>query len=109
MSFECTKKFFDDRNFPRGFHRSGDFTRAQATILEASGVVLKALHEGSMEPRDEAEARFVAVCKGEQKAESDVEKSWVIYLAALRRKQVYFTASSATMADGGGESSDSDD
>lgn len=109
MSFESTKKFFDDRNFARGFHRSGDFTRAQAAILEAKGHTMKALHEGIQAPADEAEANFVAVCRGERTATTDIEKTWAIYLAALRRKQVYFTASSATMADGGSDSSDSDD
>jgi uncharacterized protein len=109
MSFESTKKFFDDRNFPHGFHRSGDFTRAQAAILEAKGITLKALHEGSQAPQGPEEERFVAVCKGEQPTSTDIEKTWMIYLSALRRKQVYFTASSATMADGNGDSSDSDD
>ena len=45
-SFDTAKKFFDDRNFPRGFTRSGDFTRSQASILETLGMALKDLHEG---------------------------------------------------------------
>ncbi|WP_036537278.1 DUF413 domain-containing protein [Oceanobacter kriegii] len=109
MSFESSKKFYDDTNFPRGFHRSGDFTRAQADLLESKGVVLKALHQGDQLPADEAETRFVQVCMGEAVAQSDVEKAWGRYLAALRRKQVYFTASSGAVTDGIAETADSDD
>jgi len=109
MSFVSTKKFYDDANFPRGFHRSGDFTRAQADLLESKGVVLKALHQGDQPPADEIEARFVQVCNGELEAQTDIEKSWLRYLAALRRKQVYFTASSGAVTDGATETADSDD
>lgn len=109
MSFASPKKYFDDRNFPRGFHRSGDFTRAQANILETLGVTLKALHEGIQEPADEVETHFIAVCHGTEAATTDIEKSWCLYLSALRRKQVYFTASSAAVTDGVNETIDTDD
>ncbi|WP_221798993.1 DUF413 domain-containing protein [Oceanobacter mangrovi] len=109
MSFDSPKKFFDDINFPRGFHRSGDFTRAQADILESKGAVLKALHDGSQPPADDVEERFLQVCHGDAQPQSDVEKAWTRYLSALRRKQVYFTASSAAVTDGATETADSDD
>ncbi|MDO6682535.1 DUF413 domain-containing protein [Oceanobacter sp. 5_MG-2023] len=109
MSFASPKKYFDDRNFPRGFHRSGDFTRAQAEILESLGTVLKALHEGTQEPEDEVEAHFVMVCQGKEQAVTDIEKAWTLYLSALHRKQVYFTASSAAVTDGVSEAIDTDD
>ena len=108
-SFVCEKKFFDDRNFPRGFQRSGDFTRSQAIILETKGVALKALHEGSRAPSTKEEEQFVAVCRGTAKAATETEKTWAIYLNALRRKQIYFTASSAAVAEGGSDGMDSDD
>jgi len=108
-SFVCEKKFFDDRNFPRGFQRSGDFTRTQAQILENLGVALKALHEGSRAPENEEEQHFVATCRGQEKPETDVEKAWAAYLGSLRRKQIYFTASSAAVADAGSDSIDTDD
>ena len=53
-SFETSKKFFDDANFPRGFQRSGDFTRQQADILENMGDALKSLHEGTREAATDA-------------------------------------------------------
>ena len=109
MSFESSRKFYDDANFPRGFHRSGDFTRAQANLLESKGAVLKALHQGEQQPADDAEARFIKVCLAEAVAETEIEKTWLRYLAALRRKQVYFTASSGAVTDGVAETADSDD
>lgn len=109
QSFACQKKFFDDRNYPHGFQRSGDFTRAQAQLLESKGAAMKALHEGSRQPQTAEEERFVAVCHGKEKATSDIEKTWALYLSSLRRKQIYFTASSAAVEGSGSDSIDSDD
>ncbi|MGB1090784.1 MAG: DUF413 domain-containing protein [Oceanobacter sp.] len=108
MSFEASKKFYDDANFPRGFHRSGDFTKAQANTLEMLGNTLKALHEGKLDPTDEIEAHFVSVCRGDAKAETDVEKAWTVYLNTLKRKKIYFTASAAA-TESTSEGTDSDD
>ncbi len=48
-------------------------------------------------------------CKGTSQPESDIEKVWAVYLSALRRKKIYFTASSAAVEGGGSDSMDSDD
>lgn len=108
-SFASDKKFFDARNYPQGFQRSGDFTRNQAQLLEAKGLAMKALHEGAREPQTAEEKQFVAVCLGQATPSTDVEKTWVSYLNALKKKQIYFTASSAAVESGGSDSSDSDD
>lgn len=108
-SFQSQKKFFDDVNFPRGFQRSGDFTRAQATILETMGVAMKDLHEGRRAPVTDEEVRFVQVCQQQEAPVSEVERTWANYLKALARKQIYFTASSAAVSEGGSDSMDSDD
>lgn len=108
-SFVADKKFFDTRNYPQGFQRSGDFTRIQAQLLEAKGNALKALHEGTRAPATKEEEDFVAVCMGNKAPSSDLEKTWAVYLNALKRKKIYFTASSAAVESGGGDISDSDD
>lgn len=108
-SFASDKKFIDARNYPQGFQRSGDFTRNQAQLLEAKGVALKALHEGARVPQTPEEKDFVAVCIGKKTPATDVEKTWIQYLNALKKKQIYFTASSAAVEGGGSESIDSDD
>lgn len=108
-SFASDKKFFDTRNYPQGFQRSGDFTRNQAQLLEAKGLAMKALHEGTREPQTPEEEQFVATCLGKAAPSTDVEKTWTQYLNALKRKQIYFTASSAAVEAGSSESVDSDD
>lgn len=110
MSFDSPRKYYDDQNFPHGFHRSGDFTRAQAEVLENKGHVLKALHEGLQAPSDDEEKLFVTMCQGKREATTLIEKAWQGYLNALSRKQVYFTASSAAVdVDDQDDSDDSDD
>lgn len=108
-SFVSDKKFFDTRNYPQGFQRSGDFTRNQAQLLEAKGNALKALHEGTRAPATPEEEQFVTTCLGQRQPSTDLEKTWSVYLSALKRKQIYFTASSAAVESGGGDISDSDD
>jgi len=107
-SFETSRKFFDDVNFQRGFHRSGDFTRQPADILESMGDALKALHEGSREPVTDEEVRFVDFCQQKLDPINAVERAWAGYLKALARKQIYFTASSAA-SDAESDSADTDD
>jgi uncharacterized protein YifE (UPF0438 family) len=94
-SFDTAKKFFDDANFPRGFHRSGDFTRQQADILENMGDALKALHEGTRGAQTDEETRFVEFCRDKLEPLNAVERAWASYCKALARKQIYFTASSS--------------
>lgn len=109
-SFASDKKFFDTRNYPQGFQRSGDFTRNQAQLLEAKGQALKALYEGTRAPATPEEEQFIATFSDGKTPSSDIEKTWSIYLTALKRKQIYFTASSAAVEGGSSmDSSDSDD
>ena len=108
-SFASDKKFFDARNYPQGFQRSGDFTRNQAQLLEAKGLALKALHEGVRAPQTDEEEQFIACCQGKNAPRTEIEKTWMAYLTALKRKQVYFTASSAAVEGDSSDSMDSDD
>ena len=107
-SFNSAKKFFDDVNFPRGFHRSGDFTRDQAQMLESMGVSLKGLHDGSILPVTDEEQRFVEFSQQKLAPTNAVERTWATYVNALARKQIYFTASSPAI-DNDSEISDNDD
>lgn len=36
-SFTTTNRFFDNKNYPRGFSRHGDFTIKEAQLLERHG------------------------------------------------------------------------
>lgn len=78
-SFKANRKFYDDRNYPRGMGRSGDFTLAEVQVLENHGIALQELSAGKREPINEEEQRFVDVCEGKFPAESKVEKAWLKY------------------------------
>ena len=41
MNFESKRPFIDHKTFPRGIHRSGEFTINEAKILEAHGVAMQ--------------------------------------------------------------------
>ena len=108
-SFDSPKKFFDDVNFARGFHRSGDFTRDQAQMLENMGVALKALQDGTRTPVTDEEQRFVEFAQQTLAPTNAVERTWATYINAIARKQIYFTASSPATAESDSETSDNDD
>ena len=78
-SFKANRKFYDDRNYPRGMSRSGDYTLQEVQILENHGIALRELADGSRAPVSEAEQRFVDVCQGQIPPESKIEKAWLKY------------------------------
>jgi uncharacterized protein YifE (UPF0438 family) len=65
-SFTTTNRFFDNKNYPRGFSRHGDFTIKEAQLLERHGYAFNELELGKREPVTEDEKQFVSVCRGER-------------------------------------------
>lgn len=114
QSFVANRRFFDDRNFPKGFARSGRFTLAEGTLLEKHGIAMQELELGSRQPANEEETRFLEVCKGEVEALSQFEKAWMKYKQRLSEKRKFHTVfGKKRLADGSEdfsftESSDSD-
>ena len=88
-SFKAAKKFYDDKNYPRGFARSGDFTTAEASLLEKHGVALRALAEGGQAPSTPEEEQFAAVARGEVEPQTAVEKVWVKYIKRTTGRRFY--------------------
>ncbi|NMP32129.1 DUF413 domain-containing protein [Thalassotalea sp. M1531] len=78
-SFKANRKFYDDRNYPRGLSRSGDFTLSEVQILETYGIALQELANDKRSPINEDEQRFINVCKGVASPESKIEKAWLKY------------------------------
>ncbi len=91
QSFVAKRRFFDDRNFPRGFSRSGRFTMAEGTLLEKHGQAMLELEEGQREAVNEEEARFIQVMKGEVEAETTYEKTWLKYRRQIQDKRKFHT------------------
>ncbi|MFC4656405.1 MULTISPECIES: DUF413 domain-containing protein [Rheinheimera] len=114
QSFVATRRFFDDRNFPKGFTRSGRFTLAEGNLLEKHGIAMQELEQGSRQPVNDEEKRFLDVCKGEVEASSQYEKVWVKYKQRVGEKRKFHTVfGKKRIADGSddfsfADSSDSD-
>ncbi|MBK5074876.1 DUF413 domain-containing protein [Budviciaceae bacterium BWR-B9] len=92
-SFTTTHRFFDNKNYPRGFSRHGDFTIKEAQLLERLGYAFNELDLGKREPATEEEKLFVAVCRGEREPATESEKVWIKYLDRIRRPKRFHTLS----------------
>lgn len=86
--FERGRRFYDDKYFPVGFARCGEFTLQQANMLESYGYSLKQLESGEKEAATSQEKSFVAVCQGLQAADSALEKVWLKYRQLTKRVNV---------------------
>ncbi|PSW04372.1 DUF413 domain-containing protein [Photobacterium lipolyticum] len=84
-------KFYDDKNFPRGFNRSGDFTINEADTLENFGRTMKALYEGQITPVEESEVNFIKEITGQQEVTSHYARCWVKYLNKTQNKSITYT------------------
>jgi len=78
-SFKSNRKFYDDRNYPRGMSRSGDYTLAEVQLLEQYGVALSELASGKRSPINEQEQHFVDVCAAKAEPTYKIEKVWMKY------------------------------
>lgn len=92
-SFVTTHRFFDNKNYPRGFSRHGDFTIKQAQVLERLGYAFNELDLGQREPVTAEEKAFVAVCRGEKEPDTEAEKIWIKYIARIRKPKRFHTLS----------------
>lgn len=84
--FESSGSFYDDKNFPWGFSRCGNFTIAQAEILSTYGKTLRALENKEKTPTTAEEKQFVAVCRGKQEAATPLEITWMKYRLLTTKK-----------------------
>lgn len=91
QSFVSTKRFFDQKHFPHGFARSGDFTKAEATLLENHGQALQALASGLSSPASAEEFQFLESCQGTRPPVTALEKVWAKYQKILDQKKRVFT------------------
>lgn len=98
-SFSVTRRFFDDKNYPRGFSRHGDYTIRESQTLEQFGQACLALENGERKPATAEEKQFVAVMKGEREAETTLEKVWLKYRALTSKTKRIYTLSGDVSGD----------
>ena len=98
--FASSKVFYDNKNFARGFARSGFFSKKEADLIERNGFAYQELCNGNREPSTPTEEQFLKVMQGELPAETEHEKVWLKYLKHIGTKRVAYTTGMAfAMAD----------
>jgi uncharacterized protein len=89
MSFVSDKRFNDLQHFPRGLRRSGQFTVAEADILEQCGLVMLELYQGKREPADDVERTFIERVQAGDATGSPHAKVWFKYLKVIGPRRVH--------------------
>ncbi|SEK77012.1 hypothetical protein SAMN05216262_102325 [Colwellia chukchiensis] len=79
QSFQTDRKFYDDKNYPRGLSRSGDYSLKEVAIIENHGIAFLDLASGKRAPVTEVEQQFIKVCQGEILPTTAEEKAWLKY------------------------------
>ncbi|OEF18604.1 hypothetical protein A1QK_04985 [Vibrio genomosp. F10 str. 9ZD137] len=90
------KRYYDNKKFPRGFAKSGDFTLAEEELLILYGDTMKALELGEIDPENAEEKHFIKTLKSPQKAKSKLEKVWLKYTQIVTGKKRFHSLSSST-------------
>mgnify|MGYP002637798151 CR=1 FL=1 len=85
------KRFYDNKKFPYGFSRSGDFSIAEAQCLEKYGALYKALIENQVIDPSKSDLKLIKACQGPVKTMSFEEETWLKYLNYQTRSQVWIT------------------
>lgn len=99
QSLVSGSSFRDDKNFPHGFSRSGNFSRNESNLLTQGGRVAMMLASGEMLPSTDAQSQFLEVCRGERTPETEFERVWLKYKNVVARKRNVFSfASSGNLA-----------
>ena len=98
-SFSVERRFFDEKNYPRGFSSHGDYTIKESQALEQYGQAFKALDSGERKPVTAEERAFVAFCKGERPAETFLEKTWDKYRSHISTTKRVYTLSGVVGTD----------
>lgn len=94
--FEQLGPYYDDKNYPRGFNKSGEFTTAEANLLQQYGKHLNRLAQGKCDAANAQQQQFVKVCRGEQSAQTAVEKAWCKYQAKINAPRRAISAYSSS-------------
>lgn len=109
-SYTTAMRFFDNKYYPRGFSRHGDFTIKESQLLEKCGHAFNDLALGKREPVNEEEKHFVAMCRGEAEPVTDAERVWSKYMERIKLPRRFHTLSGGKpQMDGGEDFSDTDD
>ena len=85
------KRFFDNKAFPRGFGKSGNFTVIEDELLSMYGQTLLALELGELGPENAEEKHFLKMLHNPGKAKSKIEQTWLKYIKLSRGRRMFHT------------------
>ena len=89
IPFVSSRKFYDVEFYPHGFHRSGEFTCAEAAMLEQCGAVIRDLAEARHKPASPEEHAMLAVINGEALPQTPLEHLWCKYRCKVRERKSF--------------------
>lgn len=98
-SFLSNRKFYDDKNYPRGLNRSGDFTLAEVSLIEKYGIALLELTSGKRAPATTDEEHFIQVIKEGTEPSNAVEKAWMKYQNKILTPKQFHTLFGSSKVD----------
>lgn len=100
VEFRAGKKlFYDNKKFPRGFGKSGEFTLAEEQLLVRFGETMQNLENGELQPSTEAEKQFIAELTSEQAPTSKMAKVWLKYVRLARGRKRFHTLNGRNKSD----------
>ncbi|PJC87092.1 hypothetical protein CSW98_04075 [Vibrio sp. HA2012] len=88
------KRFYDNKAFPRGFAKSGNFTIMEEELLIYYGDTMSGLEAGTLQPENKEEEHFVKVLEDHGKAKTKLEKVWLKYVKFARGRKQFHTLNS---------------
>lgn len=97
--FDADGEFFDDENFPKGFSKSGEFTLAEARLLEDYGNQLEALSSGQLTASTAEQKQLLKVLAGDAEPASTLEKAWLKYTRKIDEGLVAISAFGSSVID----------
>ena len=100
-SFQTNRKFYDDKNYPRGIGRSGDYSIKEVSLLENHGVAFLALSTGKKAPINDEEIQFLKVYQGEISPSTIEEKTWLKYQNKILTPKQFHTLFGRSKVDTG--------
>lgn len=106
--FASSRLFYDNKHFPKGFGRSGIFSRREAELLERHGYAMQELSSGRRPPVTEAETAFCEVLAGKRQAETEFERVWLKYCDNTSHRRLSYTTGMAFAMTDGTETGDID-
>lgn len=77
--------YVDKSHFPEGFASNPAFTEQNAEQLMQFGETLVGLECGIKFPQNQEERNFVAFCKGNKSATTEMERLWEKYRGQIRK------------------------